>query len=1602
MQWDSSKQVRLAAATVMGSLGEGLGRRMANQLKPLMRVWYLAMHDTDREIGQAASSALERAFPAGAKRQKAIRVCTEEIADGISSCLRLSQAREVQEEGMSKEEAGDRLVRMHCSGLRAAASLMRTLAPERGEEGEGINSIESLIEETKLFNRFCKHQRSVARAEAYRLLRTLAESLPDRIADRWRSYFASRVAARLEEKDPACVPELMALAVAVAKRFGESALEECVDPLAQGEFLRDGIASCGDAAGQVLLPFLASLPISSLLASSGDAAGSMLQRASEALRLSRSPEGRGQLAEGVCESCAYLALKASEVLASKAERQEAQERLLVGVLIDRVATCALDQHDVTSARAFARAVARGASIPPEGNCDLRMMESLLQHLRRHLDDPGVTRPLLSNLRDELRKDAGTQLGSLLKRGLIEPLLANVSEEGKHGLFSEVVEIFEEEVHQCDSFESLALWCANELGDSPLETRSAVAASLALASPEWLRKLIALVLEDGAAEEEPLALLGAVISVIRERASPHRMPFFRSDELDEVVIRSARNITTRGAPTVLEMALVEEGGQAAMTSEETWSEALRAVHSAMTAFEVGDPDKREAAMIAMDIAGSVIPQSMPRGHDESGPKVNLLEEVFALHLVAFGLGREAKEETSNAIFVKAEQVWQSVMASATPQGGAYVEVERPSWLDEHEAEELASRLSVCARAAAIARPSDDGSHQIAGAWLDAVCAFGADRQRALLAVTSPLAGWPQVVRPSKASQSGHPENDLSDEEAGELASRGLPQLATRIGVLFAEHVDTGTGWVLGEGMAHRHTRDEAVTPLREGRLRAGPAEAALSALAEATRRPQGGEDDAALEGVQVMGAAMSDAAASRTGEAEEALQLCLEREAKNWVDASESELAESWLPHASKGLRKVDAEPCGQLVKTTVRWLKKARELLAQKGALTREAAQAMRAAAGCVNATPTLAPPRSEMSRFTTGEEEKELVATWESASNAFKSNSAELAGTEEESALAALAEATVERAGMRLEGKHWRPLLRLLESWALAVLPVVEDEVERASSAAESAKEDEDGEEDNDAARAKVALAQLALVVLEAVESLPVEATEVEIGKDKPSSGDVVPYSTVQGAGALASSLLSADWPQVRSSCLEAAHRLLMCAGGLRARRKGPLLEAIGFGEGFWVALARVCSFRSPIATRRAAEAFDSWEEAGVVSVHALYALVTNANWSEEEPACSLAVAACFALRSEHLHEAAVLGLDGTLKSLEELKSATEELHNAQREAAEGQDGETADAHGEMPSAAELACVREPLRRVVASSGKPGPGHALCWAILASYVSDMGAEDAWRPRLASFVAEAGTLPRLLEALLSRIPLPENPATQEVDAEVDAAWEAAREPERRLDLGPLAQKGEEGWGCLQAEVLVGLWALLLRAFPAGVRGWFAEAKDKRGAARLEAMTAARVSPGLVEEEVRRACREGPRGNSLKVRASKSGEVMAQYAIEDAVLELTVSLPRAYPLRPPEVWVSRRVGIGEARQRRWLLTMSALLRNQDGAIGTALQMWARNLSKEFDGLEACPICYSVVHTSSGALPNFTCKQCKQRFHSQCLYHWFQSSAKSECPMCRHKF
>jgi hypothetical protein len=142
------------------------------------------------------------------------------------------------------------------------------------------------------------------------------------------------------------------------------------------------------------------------------------------------------------------------------------------------------------------------------------------------------------------------------------------------------------------------------------------------------------------------------------------------------------------------------------------------------------------------------------------------------------------------------------------------------------------------------------------------------------------------------------------------------------------------------------------------------------------------------------------------------------------------------------------------------------------------------------------------------------------------------------------------------------------------------------------------------------------------------------------------------------------------------------------------------------------------------------------------------------------------------------------------------------------------------------------------------------------------------------------------------------------------------------------------------------------------------------------------------------------GDNFSVTGNaKTGQITASLVQDEVAIDITISLPPAYPLKNVDVSCTRRIGVTEARWRRWVLQMIQLLSMQDGAVMDVALLWRSNITQELQGIEPCPICYCTLHTKTLKLPTFACPTCKHRFHPSCLHTWFKTSGKNKCVLCQ---
>uniref|UniRef100_A0A182LWT0 E3 ubiquitin-protein ligase listerin n=1 Tax=Anopheles culicifacies TaxID=139723 RepID=A0A182LWT0_9DIPT len=198
-----------------------------------------------------------------------------------------------------------------------------------------------------------------------------------------------------------------------------------------------------------------------------------------------------------------------------------------------------------------------------------------------------------------------------------------------------------------------------------------------------------------------------------------------------------------------------------------------------------------------------------------------------------------------------------------------------------------------------------------------------------------------------------------------------------------------------------------------------------------------------------------------------------------------------------------------------------------------------------------------------------------------------------------------------------------------------------------------------------------------------------------------------------------------------------------------------------------------------------------------------------------------------------------------------------------------------------------------------------------------------------------------------------------------------------------------------------LYAQTLRHLPVILRRWF-NGLNHRYSAIVSKITANSVSGLLCQEEFQALIDRKDRQDNMQIKVhSALRQVMAVYSIDEAKIELHITLPSNFPLGAVTVEGGKQIG-GRLQSRQVVMQLSIFLTHQNGSINDGLSLWKRNLDRKFEGVEECYVCYSVIHQDTCQLPKLSCKTCKKKFHGPCLYRWFSTSNKSTCPICRHIF
>lgn len=298
-----------------------------------------------------------------------------------------------------------------------------------------------------------------------------------------------------------------------------------------------------------------------------------------------------------------------------------------------------------------------------------------------------------------------------------------------------------------------------------------------------------------------------------------------------------------------------------------------------------------------------------------------------------------------------------------------------------------------------------------------------------------------------------------------------------------------------------------------------------------------------------------------------------------------------------------------------------------------------------------------------------------------------------------------------------------------------------------------------------------------------------------------------------------------------------------------------------------------------------------------------------------------------------------------------------------------------------------------------------LAWLLFLEHMEDVALSPPLRDAYSTYISVLGALPLLLQACF-RILGRRVGATVDTTGcqyELQDLWATA------YALGCEGPSAATSAGGREMRRLVAY--VLFRTivtFPALVRKWWSSNCERWLSTGIFKFVEEQASGRIVQREVGLLlangkgpdCPWGGGEDEIIVRGSAvTREVTAHYYKDDCTLEVLLRLPLAYPLRNVEVECTRSLGVSADKWNRWQLQIVTLLSMRDGSVVDAVALWVRNLQKEFEGMNPCPICMSIIEARNLSLPERECRTCHNKFHNSCILKWFATSGKNRCVLCQ---
>ncbi|XP_055345451.1 E3 ubiquitin-protein ligase listerin-like [Paramacrobiotus metropolitanus] len=282
--------------------------------------------------------------------------------------------------------------------------------------------------------------------------------------------------------------------------------------------------------------------------------------------------------------------------------------------------------------------------------------------------------------------------------------------------------------------------------------------------------------------------------------------------------------------------------------------------------------------------------------------------------------------------------------------------------------------------------------------------------------------------------------------------------------------------------------------------------------------------------------------------------------------------------------------------------------------------------------------------------------------------------------------------------------------------------------------------------------------------------------------------------------------------------------------------------------------------------------------------------------------------------------------------------------------------------------------------------GYLLAWRVTLAWMRKESSDT--RQALGRYLDANGMFSALLDNVAKLLPLDEG--------ERAAETEPLEEEDGVMKFVAAVTDVERISAAVYREALQGL--------PMLARAWYGR-KQGNALRSIGRYTAKVVSPELVRRELAVAAQQAREIvlDNFKVNVRPTVcEITAEYRVESWLAEIVVRVPKDYPLTAVQVSWGTTKGSNMEAWDAWVIRLSGFLRRQNGSLLEGILDWKRSVDRKFAGVENCAICLSVVEAKSGQLPQMQCRTCRNKFHNECLYRWFQQQVDPTCPLCREKF